>query len=377
MCAGIAHLRHFAKSLFAHEAEVYRDVERHEALVGTDVGGCLLATYVLLASLQRQDESPLAAIVKGLSHDTSRQLSHQLLRAGHVAHARASEGHGNAEALAFAYSHVGSPLGWRLQDSQVAGVGVHYEDALLLVDGVGNACVVLDDAVVVGLLHDESCHAALSKFLVESLAVEDTIGGRHELDGEAVEVCVGLDDAAHLWVHRLAHQDAVCLLGVAPSHHGSLRRSGSAVVHRGVGNVHARQLCNHRLILEDVVKRALRYFGLIRRIGRQELRALDEVLHYAGRIVIVASCTGKANELLCALRCSQLFEEESQVGLRESLRQFVVSLEARSLRNVGKEVVNRLRTGSLQHLLQVLLGVGKILVHDVITYSIIRYDVIT
>ena len=275
------------------------------------------------------------------------------------------------------YCHVSSPLGWRLQDSQVGWVGVHYEDAFLLVKGVGDTCVIFDDAVVVGLLHDESCHAAFSDFLVESAAVENTINSRHKLDGEAMEVRVSLDDATHLWVHRLAHQDAVCLLGVAPSHHGSFRRSGCAVVHRGVCNVHARQLCNHRLILEDVVERALRYFGLIRRVGRQELRALDEVLHYAWRIVVVASCTGKADELHRIIRCGQLFEEESQVSLRESLRQFVVSLEARCLRNVGKEVVNRLRSGSLQHLLQVLLGVGKVLVHDVITYSIIRYDVIT
>ena len=268
-----------------------------------------------------------------------------------------------ATALAFAYCHISSPLCWRLQDSQVGWVGVHYEDAFLLVKGVGNACIVLDDAVVVGLLHDESCHAALSKFLVESLAVENTIGCRHELNWEAVEVRISLDDAAHLWVHRLAHQDAVCLLGIAPSHHGSFRRGGCAVVHRGVGNVHARQLCNHRLILEDVVERALRYLGLIGRVRRQELRALDEVLHYAGRIVIVASCTGKADELPRVVRCSQLFEEESQVSLRESFGQFILSLEPRSLRHIGKEVVNRLRAGSLQHLLQVLLGVGEVLKH--------------
>ena len=362
MCAGIAHLRHFAKSLFAHEAEVYRDVERHEALVGTDIGGCLLATYVLFASLQCQDESSLAAIVEGLSHDASRQLSHQLFRAGHVAHAGASEGHGNAEALAFAYCHVGSPLSRRLQNCKVAGVGVHYEDAFLLVERVGDACVVLDD---------ESCDAAFSDFLVESAAVENTTLSRHKLDGEAVEVRVSLDDAAHLWVHRLAHQDAVCLLGVAPSHHGSFRRSGCAVVHRGVCNVHARQLCNHRLILEDVVERALRYLGLVRRVGRQELRALDEVLHYTRCIVVVASCTGKADELHRIIRCGQLFEEESQVSLRESFGQFILSFEARSLRHIVEEVVNRLRTGSLKHFLQVFLGMRKILKHgDVILCSV-------
>ena len=318
---------------------------------------------MLLAGLQCQYESTLAAIIEGLSHDSSRKLSHQLLRAGHVAHAGASEGHRDAEALAFAYSHVGSPFGWRLQDGKVAGVGVHNEDALLLVNGVCDARVVLDDAEVVGLLHDESCDAALSKFFVESIAVENAACGRHELDGEAVEVCVCFDNAAHLRVNRLAHQDASCLLGVAPSHHGCLCRGSRAVVHRSVGNVHARQLCNHRLIFEDVVERTLRYLSLVGSIRCQELRALNQVLHNAGSIVIVASCTGKADERLRVAWCSQLFEEETQVGLRESFRQFIVSLELRSLRHVGKEVVNRLRARCLEHRLQVFLGVGKILKH--------------
>ena len=79
--------------------------------------------------------------------------------------------------------------------------------------------------------------------------------------------------------------------------------------------------------------------------------------------MIVASCPGKADKLLGVGRFGELFEEESQVGLRESFGQFVVSLEACSLRHIVEEVVNRLRAGSLQHLLQVLLGVGEILKH--------------
>ena len=76
-------------------------------------------------------------------------------------------------------------------------------------------------------------------------------------------------------------------------------------------------------------------------------------------------------EQMSEVEVRQLFEEESQVSLRESFGQFILSFEARSLRHIVEEVVNRLRTGSLKHFLQVFLGMRKILKHgDVILCSV-------
>ena len=52
------------------------------------------------------------------------------------------------------------------------------------------------------------------------------------------------------------------------------------------------------------------------------------------------SGTSKADELLGAQRVRQLFEEEAEVGLREGLRQVVVTFEPRSLRDISEEVVD-------------------------------------
>ena len=51
---------------------------------------------------------------------------------------------------------------------------------------------------------------------------------------------------------------------------------GRAVVQRRVGDLHARQLADHRLELEDVLKSALAELRLIRRVGGEEFCARDQ-----------------------------------------------------------------------------------------------------
>ena len=361
--SGVAHLSHFTQTLLAHEREVDGHVEGHEALVGTDVGRGFLTTDVLFTRLKCQHESTLSAVVEGLTHDSSRQFSHQFLGASHETYAGTAEGHRNTEALTFAHGDISAPFGGRLQDGEVVGVGVDDKDAFLLVHGIGDACIVLNDTEIVGLLHDDTGNAAFSQLFVKCLSVESTILGRNELDGEAVEVGIGIDHAAHLRINGLSNQHASSLLGIAPRHHGSLGCGGGTVVHRSVRDVHTREFRNHGLILKDIVQRALRDLSLIRCVGGQELRALNDVLHHAGGVVIVAPGTGEADELLRIQRMRQLFEEEAQVGLGQCLRQVVVALETGSLRHVSEEVVNTLHSRHLQHLLQILLGMREILKH--------------
>ena len=123
--------------------------------------------------------------------------------------------------------------------------------------GVGNAREVLDDAEVVGLLEDDACHAAHGEFLVECRTRGGAVLGRNELEGYAVEVGIGLHDAAHLRVYGLADEHARGFLGVAPGHHGRLGGGRGAVVHRRIADVESREFGNHRLILKDVVQRSL------------------------------------------------------------------------------------------------------------------------
>ena len=122
---------------------------------------------------------------------------------------------------------------------------------------VSDASVVFDYSVEVGLLHDDASHTPFREFAVEGFAVECAVLCRYELEGHAMEVGVGIYDAAHLRVYGLADEHACGLLGIAPGHHHGLGGGGGAVVERGVGDVHAGELSYHRLIFKDVVKRSL------------------------------------------------------------------------------------------------------------------------
>ena len=86
---------------------------------------------------------------------------------------------------------------------------------------------------------------------------------------------VGLDDLAHLRVERLGEHDARApgrmLRDVA-----GVGRDREAVVAGRVRHVHPGQLADRRLVLEDRLQDALAHLGLVRRVGGQELAALQD-----------------------------------------------------------------------------------------------------
>ena len=98
-------------------------------------------------------------------------------------------------------------------------------------DGIGIAAIVLDDAVVVGCLDDDACHAVLGQQLEEAVPVGLPVMGGNGFDGEAVEAGIGVDDAAYPGVNGLAHQHMSTFLAGSHGHHGSFGSGGGTVVH--------------------------------------------------------------------------------------------------------------------------------------------------
>ncbi len=70
--------------------------------------------------------------------------------------------------------------------------------------------------------------------------------------------------------------------------------AGRAVVHGGVGDLHAGEVRDLGLELEQVLQRALRNLRLVGRVGGQELRALDQVID--GRRDVMAIGAGADEE---------------------------------------------------------------------------------
>ena len=72
-----------------------------------------------------------------------------------------------------------------------------------------------------------------------------------------------------------------------PGHGAGFGGGGGPVVDGGVTYVHARELADLGLILEDGLEHALAHLGLVGRVGGQELLLGGDVLDDAGDVVVV------------------------------------------------------------------------------------------
>ena len=107
--------------------------------------------------------------------------------------------------------------------------------------------------------------------------------------------CIGAEQAGHGF-HRLgimrmqaARQDRLAALGDALGHQHRFGRGGRAVIERGVGHFHAGQQRHLGLEFEQILQRALRDFRLIGRVAGEEFRALDQMIHRAGHMMLVGA----------------------------------------------------------------------------------------
>ena len=127
-------------------------------------------------------------------------------------------------------------------------------------------------------------------------------------------------------------------------------RARGAVVHAGVGDVHAGQLGNHGLELEDGLQRALRDLRLVGRVAGEELAALHQRIDDHRAVVAIgagAQEAGVAGRVLLA-------------GGVEVVDDFALALLARDVEvageailggNDGEQIVDGCRADFVEHLL--------------------------
>ena len=77
------------------------------------------------------------------------------------------------------------------------------------------------------------------------------------------------------------------LSGHALGHHHRFGAGRGAIIHGRIGNIHAREERDLSLELKQGLQRALGNLWLIRRIGREKFRALDEVVNSRGYMVTI------------------------------------------------------------------------------------------
>ena len=151
-------------------------------------------------------------------------------------------------------------------------------------------------------------------------------------------------------------------LGDAARHHGGLCARCGAVIHRGIGDLHAGEGCNLRLEFEHRLQRALRDFRLVGRVGCEEFRALDDVV-YAGRNVVLVSAAADEERAIrgrAVLAC-ELRHVAFDLHLAGMIGQaFDRAFQAGRSRHIAIEIVYRLRADGLQHRRTVVWREGEV-----------------
>jgi hypothetical protein len=152
-------------------------------------------------------------------------------------------------------------------------------------------------------------------------------------------------------VHGAGDDDAVAV-GLDHRHHGSLGGGGGGLVHGGIGDIHAGEVGDHRLELEDRLQPPLAGLRLVRRVGGEKLRAADHLRHRGRDEATVGAGPDEAVKpgqvLVLTGEGAEVFHEllfsESGGELR---------LAAEGGGNRGEECLLVLRPNRLQHLLAV------------------------
>ncbi len=178
--------------------------------------------------------------------------------------------HRHAEALAVTQGHVGSPLARRRQQHQGQQIGGGDNERAGGVGLLGECAIVVDVAVGGRILHQHA-EGRLGEVVLLVMADDD-------LDTQRFGA--GAHDGQRLRVDEFGDEEDVGVGAAGPralaEGHG-LGRGRTFVQQRGVGDLQAGQVSDHRLEVDQRFQPALGDFGLVGRIGGVPAGVLQDV----------------------------------------------------------------------------------------------------
>ena len=155
--------------------------------------------------------------------------------------------------------------------------------------------------------------------------------GAHCLQGHRMHA-LGDERHAALCVHQHVH---------------GLGGGGGAVVDRGVGNVHAGQFADHRLVFKDGLQHALTHLRLIGRVGGDERLLGGHRADHGGYVVVVRARAAEDGAVDAVLRrhAAHLAGERQLRKPRREVELFC----AQRLRHGGKQLLRPVKADGAQH----------------------------
>ena len=313
---------------------------------------------MLLAGLKGQHEATVAFGINGLANEAARHLADEGVGRTEIADVRTAIREGNTQTLRIATGYIGTPAAGRLKCTQSYGHGIDGEEGLVGVALVGQSREIFNNAVAVGLWHDDASHIVGLKERLQGFAIRHTVLGRQHHEVNAMEMGIGANNIQHGGQEGFGDNHAIALLGCSHAHHHGLGRCRCAIVHRGVGHIHIGQARHQGLILENVLQGSLRNLCLIRSVGGRELGAGSDIRNHGGGIVVVSTSSCKDAEGFVLI--GQSLQLTTHLHLGHRMREVQGARQFEFLGHLGIEVVQGFYANDIQHLLNIIGGMGKV-----------------
>ena len=359
MSLGHGLLRSLCHAVGAHGGHVQPGGQGAQRLVGADVAAGLLPADVLLPGLETQDVGPAALVVGGLTHDAAGELAHELVGGGHVAQIRAAAAQGQTQGLSLAHGDVRAAVPGRFHNGQGNGVAAHDVPGPGLVDGLAQGLGVLKQAEEVGLLDVEGGNAVVQQ-LPQGIHIGPAVLHRHHPQLVAGAVAIGADGVDGVGVGRAGNEGHPAL--ALPAHGRRLGGGSGPIVYRGVGHVHAGELTDHGLILEDGLQQALAHFRLIGGVGREELLLGGDIFDDGGDVVVIGPCAAE-NGGIGAVFGGHGGHRPACLQLAHAIGDVQGFPQEHLLRHIPVQIHDVFQPHGPEHLLPLGLGGGDIAAH--------------
>ena len=253
-----------------------------ENLRGADVRRGLLAADVLLARLEREAQTGTALRIFAHADEPARHRALEAVARGEERRVRSAITQRHAEALRVPDHDVRAEFAGRRQQCEREQIRRDNRHRIRRVRLLVEGAVIMNRPVRRGILHQRR-----EDFLRE---VEGVMVPDDHLDAQSQRACT--DDLDRLRMTRLGNEERMAILSVldAVRHRHRLSGGGAFVEHRGVRDLHAGQVRDERLEIQQRFETSLRNLRLIRRVLRVPAGVLEDVpLDDAGRDRVVVT----------------------------------------------------------------------------------------
>ncbi len=256
-----------------HRVETGEHGEEH--LGGADVARRALAPDVLLPRLQGEAQRRAARRVDGDADEPAGEVALVLLADGHEAGVGAPVAEGDAEALGGADDHVGPLLPRRDQHGAGEQIGRDRDERATVVEHGDRGAPVPQASGCRRLLEERGEHALGPRVGVARVGDDDIEAERrgarlHDTDRLGVRVDVDDERAAGVGVHPVTERHR-------------LGGGRGLVEQRRVRQVHAGEVGDHRLEVQERLEPTLGDLRLVRRVRRVPGGVLEDVALDDGR----------------------------------------------------------------------------------------------